>query len=152
MTNSIRDQLAILSALQQTDANAAAIEKKVAGVGAKMAALNDQLAAFTQQFAEQTLKRDTLKKQYRSDEEEIKAIEGRIIKAEEKLRSVKTNKEYHSMLKEIDEFKSKKAVLEDAMIEMLEKIESAEKDTVSLKADLADLQAEIQERRKAIQV
>jgi uncharacterized protein len=152
MTNSIRDNLSILAALQQTDADAAAIEKKFAGVGARLAALDDQLAAFAKQFTEQELKRDTLKKQYRSDEEEVRAIEGRIIKAEEKLRSVKTNKEYHSMLKEIDEFKSKKAALEDTMIEMLETIEIAEKDAASLKADLADLQAEIEERRNEIQV
>ena len=50
----------------------------------------------------------------------------KIEKSQEKLRSVKTNKEYQSSLKEIDDIKSANSLLEDEMLEFLEKIESAE--------------------------
>ena len=51
----------------------------------------------------------------------------KIQKSEEKLRSVKTNKEYQSSLKEIDDIKAINSKLEDEMLEFLEKIETAEK-------------------------
>jgi predicted nucleic acid-binding Zn-ribbon protein len=51
-----------------------------------------------------------------------------IQKSQEKLRSVKTNKEYQSSLKEIEDIKSKNSKIEDEMLEFLERIESAERD------------------------
>jgi hypothetical protein len=52
---------------------------------------------------------------------------GKIQKSQEKLRSVKTNKEYQSSLKEIDDIKLINSKIEDEMLEFLEQIESAEK-------------------------
>ena len=53
---------------------------------------------------------------------------GKLIdKSQEKLRSVKTNKEYQSSLKEIDDIKAANSKLEDEMLEILEKLDVAEK-------------------------
>lgn len=151
MTENIRDSLAILAALQQADAAIEEIGRQLAGVDERVAALDDQLVAFEQKLTDGLAQLETLKKQYRSDEDEVKTIENRIVKSEEKLRAVKTNKEYQGMLKEIDELKLKKAAIEDQMIEMLERIESAEAQAASLRADLADMRGEIGERQAEIQ-
>lgn len=150
MTESIRDNLATLAVLQETDSGVEAIERDLAGVDERMAALAGQLADFEQRVSEGQQQLDALKKQYRADEEEIRSIETRVVKSDEKLRSVKTNKEYQSMLREIDDLKAKKGAIEDQMIETLERIEDAEKEVRSLKADLVDMQQEIEERQKEI--
>ena len=67
-----------------------------------------------------------LRKKYREIETELNMNAPRIEKSQEKLRAVKTNKEYQSLLKEIEELKKKNSSLEDEMIECLEHIESSE--------------------------
>jgi len=93
---------------------------------------------------------DTLNKQYRSDENEVKDVEGKIIRSNEKLFSVKTNKEYNSILKEIEELTQKKSTIEDRMLEALDTIETAKQQVKSLKADLVDLQQEVDDQKNSI--
>ena len=152
MTNDIKENLATLSALQKTDADREAIESTLAGVEARLQALAKELTDFEQQTTESLSQLDTLKKQYRTNEGEVKAVENQILKSQEKLRSVKTNKEYQGMLKEIDELKIKKSALEDQMIEALERIEAEERQARILKADLADLKGEIEKRQEDIRL
>jgi len=67
-----------------------------------------------------------LNKKYRAYESDIQLNLGKIAKSQEKLRSVKTNKEYQSSLKEIDDIKAINSKIEDEMLEFLEEIETAE--------------------------
>jgi hypothetical protein len=60
-----------------------------------------------------------------------------IVKSNEKLRAVKTNKEYQSILKEIDEIRKKNSGLEDLMLEQLEKIESTEDAVKAKEAEIS---------------
>ena len=71
-----------------------------------------------------------LNKKYRNYESDIQLNLGMIQKSQEKLRSVKTNKEYQSSLKEIEDIKSKNSQIEDEMLEFLERIEMVEKDLI----------------------
>ena len=65
-----------------------------------------------------------LNKKYRAYESDIQSNLGKIGKSQEKLRAVKTNKEYQSSLKEIDDIKAINSKLEDEMLEFLEQIET----------------------------
>jgi uncharacterized protein len=150
MDESLKINLKTLAQLQFTDAQCEAIEKKLAGVDERVQALGGQLNAFEQQFEEERLKLDELKRHYRNDENEVKTVENSIAKSDDKLRSVKTNKEYQSMLKEIDDLKLKKTSLEDRMIETLENIEDAERNISSLKADLEDMKRETKSEQEEI--
>ena len=67
-----------------------------------------------------------LNKKYRTYESDLQLNLGKIEKSQEKLRSVKTNKEYQSSLKEIDDIKAINSKIEDEMLEFLEEIETAE--------------------------
>ncbi len=69
-----------------------------------------------------------LNKKYRTYESDAQVNVGRIKKSEEKLRAVKTNKEYQSSLKEIDDLKAINSQLEDQMLAVLDKIDLAGQD------------------------
>ena len=150
MTENMKEQLSILAALQQIDGNRASIEAYLSGVEADIDALNEQLVSFEEQVDEGIGRLDELKKQYRRDESDLKTIESAVVKSEEKLHAVKTNKEYQSTLKEIDEFKLKTSETEDRMLAVLDRIEAAEKEVVILKDDLTDMQGEIKDKQKEI--
>ena len=143
MTTSIKEQLATLVALQSAETEITRIQKALAGVDERIDALNTQVASFETIVSEGQEQLESYKKQYRADEAEVKMRENQILKSTEKLRSVKTNKEYQSMLKEIDDLKHKASQIEDQMLATLERIETAEGQVAAQKLDLADLKAEI---------
>lgn len=150
MNETIKKNLVTLAILQRTDAAREGIERYLSGVDQRIEGLSQRLTVVEQQVSEAQLQLDTLKKQYRTDENEIKSIEAGIAKSDVKLGSVKTNKEYQSILKEIDDLKVKKSAIEDRMIEMLDQIETAEKQVKVLKADHADLAREVEEQQNLI--
>jgi predicted nucleic acid-binding Zn-ribbon protein len=150
MSEKMREQLSTLAALQRIDGERTSIEAYLSGVDASIETLSEQLGTFEKQVDEGKERLDELKKQYRQDESDLKSIESAIVKAEEKLHAVKTNKEYQSTLKEIDEFRSKASDTEDRMLSVLDRIDAAEKEVVVLKDDLADMQHEIEDQQSTI--
>lgn len=151
MTNTIRENLEILAALQYADSSRDSLEQKLSGVDDQIAALSKELQTFEEQVDGGKLKLDELQKQYRADEGQVKTIEAAIVKSNGKLSSVKTNKEYQGMLKEIDELKMQRSDIEDRMLEALDQIEDAEKQVDILKADLDDMRREIEEKKADIE-
>jgi predicted nucleic acid-binding Zn-ribbon protein len=150
MDEKLKANLKLLAQLQFTDTEREAIEKKLAGVEESIAALGAQLAAFEQQVAQEREQLDSVKKHYRASESEVQSIENSIGKSDDKLGAVKTNKEYQSMLKGIDDLKVKKGLIEDSMIEMLDQIADADRQAAILKADLVDMRREIENKQADI--
>ena len=150
MTTSVKESLAILAALQRIDTQRASIEKFLSGVSERVDSLGRQLVSFEAQVADGLRHLEDLRKQYRRDESELKTIESSVLKSEQKLHAVKTNKEYQSTLKEIDDLKHKASTVQDQMLTALEAIEAAEKQVAVLKADLVDMQKEIEENQASI--
>lgn len=150
MNESIKKNLVTLAILQRTDTSREKLEKYLSGVQERIDRLSCQMASMDQQLTESQLHLDGVKKQYRADENETRSIEAGIQKSDAKLGSVKTNKEYQSILKEIDDLKLKKGTIEDRMLELLEQIEASEKQVKVLKADRADLAREIEEQQNLI--
>lgn len=150
MNETIKKNLVTLAILQRTDAARENIERYLSGVDQRIEGLSQRLTVVEHQVTEAQLQLDTLRKQYRADENETKSIEAKVAKSDAKLGSVKTNKEYQSILKEIDDLKVKKSAIEDRMIEMLEQIEAAEKQVKVLKADRVDLAREVEEQQNLI--
>jgi hypothetical protein len=63
----------------------------------------------------------------RDIEQEIQVVDERIIKSNEKLRMVKTNKEYQLFLREVDDSKQRKDALETELLEHMDEREAMEK-------------------------
>ncbi|WP_300463474.1 C4-type zinc ribbon domain-containing protein [Desulfobacula sp.] len=62
----------------------------------------------------------------RDIEQEIQVVDQRIIKSNEKLRMVKTNKEYQLFLREVDDSKQRKDALETELLEHMDEREKME--------------------------
>lgn len=116
----MRDQLRLLAELQQLDSRlrALAIEKE---------ALPQRLHAYQQACHEireeltsvQTQTKETERRR-RAMEREIDTDNDRLTKAQNRLREVKTNKEYSAVLGEIEAGKQRIVSLEDQVLELME--------------------------------
>ena len=69
---------------------------------------------------------DALNKTYRSLEADTSSNLSKVAASKGKLSSVKTNKEYQSLLKEIDDIQTLNSKLEDQMLEILDQIDKFE--------------------------
>jgi uncharacterized protein len=150
MTSIIRDQLSTLSALQRIEIEMARYEKSLAEVDTRLDTLENEVQTFRAQVDERQEEIESLKKRYRESEAEVKVIDSRIVQRNDQLRSVKTNKEYQSMLKEIDDLRTKRSDLEDKTLAVLEDSEKIETELAILKRDLIDLAQEIEEKQAEI--
>ena len=143
MSSSIKKQLETLVALQHAENEILCIERHLAGVDGRIETLSTEVKEYEDRVAAYRSSLDALKQQYRSDEREIKVIDSQVVKSNEKLRSVKTNKEYQSILKEIDDLKHKSSDIEDRMLEHLEHVETADNELATSETELGDVKKEV---------
>jgi predicted nucleic acid-binding Zn-ribbon protein len=122
-----KEQIATFVKLQQIDMESSQIKARLRDVPAQISELERGVEEFTSHIEDKKNTIEELKKQYRDYESDVQANLAKIAKSQEKLRAVKTNKEYQSSLKEIDDIKLKNVALEDEMLEFLEQIDAAEK-------------------------
>ena len=148
--SSIKEKLNNLVVLQKFEDEISIIEKELAEVDGRIDALSGQLNEYEEKVAQSHHVLEQLKKQYRSDESEMQMVEAQIAKSEEKLGVVKTNKEYQSILKEIDDLKAKTSLIEDRMLEALDQNELVEHQIRENKADLAEVKIQVEEKRAVI--
>ena len=122
----LKEQTEILVKLQSIDSGKKKIGIMLSKVDEKMKKLDLELdaARVIVEKSEAALK--DLRKKYRDLETELNVNAPRIEKSKEKLRAVKNNKEYQSLLKEIEDLKKQSSSMEDDMLECLEQIESSE--------------------------
>jgi predicted nucleic acid-binding Zn-ribbon protein len=130
----MKEQIKVLVKLQQLDTETVRIKSTLNDVSKKLENLDSSLKEIEQTIEEQESVINELKKQYRDYESDVKVNLAKIKKSQEKLRSVKTNKEYQSLLKEIEDVKSKNSLIEDKMIECLDRIDETE-DIIAKKRD-----------------
>ncbi len=96
------------------------VEKEKEKLGSKLTLFEDDLEKNKESYSKAiTTCRDI--------EIEIQVIDDRIIKSNEKLRMVKTNKEYNLFLREVDDNKKRKDVLETELLEHLDEREEKAK-------------------------
>lgn len=121
-----KEKLDMLVWIQDLEKNIQIVETKLKDVPNKIELLDKDLENTKESIAAMESDVKNLRKQYRSMEEEVQVNSSREIKNQVKLSSVKTNKEYQAVLKEIDDLKKKNSALEDEMLLILEQIEQDE--------------------------
>lgn len=146
-----KEQINALAKLQQIEIEIARIKEKLGKVDQRFEELDVQLQNLSQMIEQHESTIKDMDRHYRAYESDGRANLDRIKKSEAKLSSVKTNKEYQSSLKEIDDLKEKNSKLEDEMIEFLERIEEAEKELEEKNKAYSVLQNEIQTEKENIQ-
>jgi hypothetical protein len=146
----MREQINVLVKLQKIDTEALRIKSTLNDVSKKLEDLDSGLKEVEQTIVFQESIIDDLKKQYRNYEADVQINLARNKKSHDKLRSIKTNKEYQSLLKEIDDVKAKNSTIEDKMIECLDCIDETEKIIATKKDEYLQLADRIKHEKENI--
>ncbi len=122
------------------------VEKQKVKTAARLKQFATALASEKESF-------DAAKKNCITAEQEVQVLTDRIIKSNENLRMVKTQKEYQVLLREVDDNKKRKDALETELLEMYEvrdglgaKVEELEQDYQLLESQVKAEQDEIDKR------
>jgi hypothetical protein len=126
MAATIREVIRTLGRLQKLELEARRLTAILGGVQGRTDALLARLRESEEPIGAAQRLQQELQKKYRAQEAELKSHQERIAKSHEKLRAVKTNKEYQSGLKEIDDLSLIGSQLEDEMIACLDEIQAAQ--------------------------
>lgn len=148
--NDIREQIRILVEVQDVEMEINKADRQVQSLENEADALKRSAGEYEDCVAQEKAALDDLRKNYRELESESKINAEQIVKSNEKLRSVKTNKEYQSTLKEIEDIRKKNSAIEDRMLEQLEAIEAAEKTIKEKQIELDDFLRECKEKKEAL--
>ncbi len=89
---------------------------------------------------------ETLRQQRREKEREIEEERDKVERAKAKLMSIKTNKEYYAMLKEIEGTRRSNSAREEELLDLLSRYEEVEKRLAERKAELDEVAGRYRER------
>jgi len=151
MPSVTQEQIAALVKLQKIEIETSNIKTQLSSVDQRIEVLDKTLLDFNQTIEEQKSLINELNEKYRSYESDLQMHLDSIKKSDAKLASVKTNKEYQSSLKEIDDLKSMNSKIEDDMIEFLDRIEEAENSLKAKTAEFSELESQIKAEKEIIQ-
>jgi predicted nucleic acid-binding Zn-ribbon protein len=151
MPSVTHEQITALVKLQRIEIEIRGIKAKLSTVDHRIEMLDNQLLDSKQTLEDQESLIHELNQKYRTYESDVKMHLDRIRKSEAKLSVVKTNKEYQSSLKEIDDLKDMSSKKEDDMIEFLDRIEEAENVLKAKMAEFSKLEVQIKTEKEMIQ-
>ena len=147
----MKEQIKVLVKLQHLDTESARIASVLRDVSKKLENFDSDLNEIEQTIKNQESIANELKKQYRAHEADVKVNLGRNQKNQEKLRAVKTNKEYQSLLKEIEDVKAKNSLIEDNMLECLDRMDEIDKIIAKKKSEYSQLSDQIKTEKENIE-
>ena len=136
--------------LQEVEIETASVQARLAGFPRLLTELDARLKASESTVTLEAGRLSEIQQAYRVQEADAKEIQTRILKSEEKLRSVKTNKEYQSSLKEIDDLKRSLSTVEDRMIAQLDEMDQVEASVATKEDEVTLLSREIEAEKEKI--
>ncbi len=140
------EEIKILIGMQEIMSRVRTVEiekRKVPLEVADLKALFDEREA---KFLSSQQEFEQLKKDRREKEREIEEEREKVERAKAKLMSIKTNKEYYAMLKEIEGTKRANTAREDELLAILARYEETEKRMAEFKAELDEVSGRYRER------
>ncbi|MFP4347498.1 MAG: zinc ribbon domain-containing protein [Thermodesulfobacteriota bacterium] len=147
----MKEQIETLVKLQGIETDAARIQVLIDQLVRKAGNLETELNAAEQAIEQDTASLEELRKAYRSQESDVKMNSDTVKKNQERLLTVKTNKEYQALLKGIDEIKRRNSRIEDEMLALIDQIEAAEQALQQQNEAYERLKARIQTEKKSLQ-
>jgi hypothetical protein len=135
MPNISKAQIELLVRLQEIAIETNKIRSVLNSVDHRIDTLNNGLKEFEKIIEEKETILTELDQKYRSYEADVQMNMDRISKSKEKLRSAKTNKEYQSSVKEIEDIEAINSNIEDEMLNFLDHMESAENTLTQTRAE-----------------
>jgi hypothetical protein len=150
MLEDMKEQIFMLVKLQGIETEIGNIKSIINDSDRKLETLDAGLVEFERTIEEQEAIIEELKKKYRDYESDTRIHLDREKKTQAKLRSVKTNREYQSLLKEIEEEKAKNSKIEDKMIECLDRMDEIEKNIAKKKDEYVQVSNSVMNEKEKI--
>jgi predicted nucleic acid-binding Zn-ribbon protein len=122
----LREQLTLLIELQKTESAAGRLVAKKKDLPDRMNRLEEEFKAFCAEMDTEHGRLEDLRKRRREKDGQLQAGQEALKRTRERLYEVKTNKEYQSILKEIETFETKNSRMEDEVITLLDELERLE--------------------------
>lgn len=134
----MKQELALLIELQKTELSAGRIIAKKKELPDRMSRLEEEFNACLAAVEKEREKLETLRKGKREKDAHLQKGQDTLKRSRERLFEVKTNKEYQSVLKEIEILEEKNSGMEDEIISLLDELDRLE---TSLKKQEEELDA-----------
>lgn len=147
----MQEQLRYLVELQILENKKAELIRRREETPLKIAALDKEFAAFESEYLLKKTEHDHAVQLRRAEEKDIADLEARIRRSRQKEHEVKTNREYHALLKEIQDLQDEIRAREDHVLELMEKIEKLAKELKSLGQELEKRRKDVEEKKAALQ-
>jgi predicted nucleic acid-binding Zn-ribbon protein len=122
----LREQLTLLIELQKTESAAGRLVARKKDLPDRINSLEEEFKAFCAEMDAEHGRLEDLRKCRREKDGQLQAGQDTLKRTRERLYEVKTNKEYQSMLKEIETFETKNSKMEDEIITLLDELERLE--------------------------
>ena len=151
MTDISKQDMGTLIKLQQAETEIVRLRAVLEKVAKEKNKLAIQLKKFFQGLETNRQELETVQGLCNDMENEIAIVDQRIIKSNENLRMVKTNKEYQVLLREVDDNKKRKDALESQLLEHLEEKEKAETVLNENEKEYSVLKDQIESEQKEIE-
>jgi uncharacterized protein len=147
----MKEKIEVLVKLQRIESEAVRVKSLLDGLPARLKRLDAEIAVFENDLERESSRLAELKKKYRVHEADAQMTLSKERKTQEKLTMVKNNKEYQSILKEIEDLKEIRSRIEDEMIECLEEMDRTAKVCDARKREFEALVAGVASERDAMQ-
>ncbi|MDP1991368.1 MAG: C4-type zinc ribbon domain-containing protein [Syntrophales bacterium] len=132
----MREQLALLIELQKMESAAGRITTKKKDLPIRMDELETKFTGFSAVVETRREQLEALRKRRKEKDKQLQMGQETLKRTRERLLEVKTNREYQSMLKEIETFETKNSHVEDEIISLLEELDVFEKEMKTNEAEL----------------
>ena len=146
----MKEKIVALIRLQNYDTQIQKILSRKKDGPLKLQKLDGALSNSRERNQDQADRLESIQKERRSIEEDIRDMEGKIAKSDIKLSQIKSNKEYQAALKEIEDVKNIKYEMEDRVLQFMEEIEDLEKKCSESQMELESLAKKIESAKKVI--
>lgn len=143
-------QIGALIQIQETDSEIIRINSALALVEGRIEDLNNKLQSFTASISVKKNDADVIKKKLKDYELEILECQKRIDRGQSHAKNITTNKEYQAVLREVDDAKKRKTMLEDRQLELMESLEKIESELGDLQNDYVQLESFIETQKQEI--
>lgn len=151
MNDISKQDVEALIKLQEAETQIVRLRAVLKKVEKKRGELSAKLKLFGNALVEKKENLSTAIMNCKDSEMEIQIVDDRIIKSNETLRMVKTNKEYQILLREVDDNKKRKDVFETELLEYLDAKEEIEEDVQESEKEYDLLKEQIGAEQKDIE-
>ena len=147
----MREQLVLLIELQKTELAAGRLLTKKKDLPDRIDSLEAEFKAYCSVVDTERGRLEELKKRRREKDGQLQTGQETLKRTRERLFEVKTNKEYQSMLKEIENYEAKNSRMEDEIISILDELERLETEVKKKDEELDTYRRRFDEERKGLE-